>query len=182
MKLVGLTGRARSGKDSLAHFLVEQHGFKRVAFADPIRHAVAEITGLSVDELMDGPAKETPLDWLDGVTPRRMMQTLGTEWGRDTIHRDLWLRVAQRKIDAALAAGAPGVVVSDVRFDNEAYFVADQDGLVVEVIREGIAKVEGHASEAGVDPELIDAWVPNNGTLEDLARMAHAVADAEVAK
>ncbi|MEU9859193.1 hypothetical protein AB0E19_38720, partial [Streptomyces sp. NPDC047974] len=90
MKIIGITGRARSGKDTLAEFLVSDHGFVKLSFAAPIRAFVADITGLPVSAMEDGPLKEEPLDWLNGQTPRRLMQTVGTEWGREMIDRDLW--------------------------------------------------------------------------------------------
>lgn len=56
------------------------------------------------------------------------MQTVGTEWGHDMIHRDLWVKVVEQKIRQVRREGATGVVVSDVRFDNEADFIRDWHG------------------------------------------------------
>ncbi len=85
MKIIGLHGLARSGKDTLASYLVEHHGFVRIGLADPLRKFVSDITGIPLEDLMDGPTKETPLEWLNNKSPRVLMQTLGTEWGRELI-------------------------------------------------------------------------------------------------
>ncbi|WP_439426631.1 adenylate kinase [Stenotrophomonas sp. T8] len=175
MKIIGITGRARSGKDTLAEFLVSDHGFVKLSFAAPIRAFVADITGLPVSAMEDGPLKEEPLDWLNGQTPRRLMQTVGTEWGREMIDRDLWVKVVAQKIRQARRDGAAGVVVSDVRFDNEAQFIREWGGQVVQVLRDSAAPVSAHASEAGVQGDLIDTVIDNNGPVHRLRQAAEAL-------
>jgi len=176
MNIIGITGRARSGKDTLASFLVDHHGYVRVGLADPLRNFVGEITGLSQDELMDGSTKEAPLPWLGGISPRRMMQTLGTEWGRDLVDDQLWLKVAERAIDKARRTGAPGVVIPDIRFDNEAQMVKALGGAVVRLERPDTGAVEAHSSEAGVHPELVSEVIQNDRSMSHLARWAEALA------
>lgn len=176
MKIIGITGRARCGKDTLAGFLVDNHGFAKITLAGPIRRFVAELTGLTEAELTDGPLKEAPLEWLGGISPRRMMQTLGTEWGRNLIADQLWLVVAQRQIEKAKREGRPGVVVSDVRFDNEAEFVQGLGGIVIELTRPGAVAVEGHSSENGVRESLVDARIRNDGPMHSLAYSAAGLA------
>ncbi len=177
MKIIGITGRARSGKDTLAEFLVNDHGFVKLSFAAPIRSFVADITGFPLAAMEDGPEKEQPLDWLDGQTPRHLMQTVGTEWGRNMIDRDLWIKVVEQKIRQARRDGATGVVVSDVRFDNEADFIgAWQHGVVVKVERDSAIQVGAHSSENGVSPELVHLVVDNNGPLHSLRNWAAALA------
>ena len=101
MKIIGITGVARSGKDTLADYLVKLHGFIKLSFAAPIRAFVADVTDFPLATMEDGPEKEQPLDWLDGQTPRHLMQTVGTEWGRNMIDRDLWIKVVEQKIREA---------------------------------------------------------------------------------
>lgn len=178
MKIIGITGLARSGKDTLADYLVNDHGFIKLSFAAPIRAFVADITGFPLSAMEDGPEKELPLDWLDGQTPRHLMQTVGTEWGRNMIDRDLWIKVVEQKIRQARREGATGVVVSDVRFDNEADFIHDwHGGAVVKVERRGAVKVGAHASENGVSAALVDVVVDNNGPLHNLRSWAAALAE-----
>lgn len=176
MKIIGITGRARTGKDTLANFLVEDHGFLKLSFAAPIRAFASDITGIPVAELENGPAKEAPLEWLGGVSPRYIMQTVGTEWGRDMIDRDLWVKVVEQKIRQARRSGAAGVVISDVRFDNEAEFIRQWGGRVVELARPGTAAVAAHSSEDGIETDLIDAWFVNSGAMSELRMYAASLA------
>jgi hypothetical protein len=104
-----------------------------------------------------------------GASPRRLMQTLGTEWGRQLIHPDLWLLLADRKI----AQNGAGCVVADVRFENEAAWIRRNNGVVIHVFRKTTTQVEQHISEAGISVQMFDRTIHNNGTLEELK--THAV-------
>jgi hypothetical protein len=166
MMLIGLTGKARCGKDTIADVLVEDHGFTRVAFADPLKLAVGSILGMNAATLEE--FKDNELDFLDGVTPRRMLQTLGTEWGRETIHPEIWIRIAREKIQLLQEMGNHNIVITDVRFDNEAELLALESGVVFQVVRPGGPEVEGHASEEGVSSQLCNGVIYNTGTKEEL--------------
>ena len=160
--LIGIAGRARSGKDTVANFIVAAIGGYRYNFADPIR---AMLTPLGVD--MSDPywqaRKEEPIPAL-GVSPRRMMQTLGTEWGRQLINPDLWLIMAHQR----LLQSGPGMVISDVRFDNEAAWIRKHGGRIIHVIRPEAKAIEAHASEDGIEVLDTDVRLFNSGTLEEL--------------
>lgn len=159
--IFGLTGRARSGKDTAA-LALRPLGFVRVAFADPMRDMLRAI-GLR-DEDMEGDAKERPVPHL-GLSYRRLAQTLGTEWGR-ALDPDLWIKVARSRIERVIAEGR-SVVVTDIRFDNEAALVRHMGGRVIRIDREEAAAVLKHTSEAGVNHALIDATVFNNDSLDE---------------
>lgn len=164
--IYGITGPARSGKDTLANLLVNRRGFTRVALADPLRVMVATLTGMTFQQMLDSPEKELPHPRLGGVSPRRAMQTLGTEWGRDLVWNNLWIEHA---MDKAQAADGP-VVIPDVRFENEAAAVRARGGKVIHMVRPGAAAVEGHISEAGVAFVEGDVVVLNDGDMDDLKR------------
>lgn len=166
MILIGITGPARSGKDTFALALRVAHGFEQFSFAAPIRQFVSGLTGLSMSAITDSAAKDEPLDWLDGKSPREMMQTLGTEWGRNMIHPELWIRYAMRRVKAA--AFGDRIVFSDVRFENEAKAIRDAGGFILHITRDSAAKVRGHASEAGVDMHPSDLVFSNDGGLLEL--------------
>ncbi|ADC73170.1 conserved hypothetical protein (plasmid) [Thioalkalivibrio sp. K90mix] len=162
--LIGISGPARSGKDATASILVAR-GFERIAFADPVKAAVGALFP-DVDHYED---KERVIPEI-GKSSRELQQTLGTEWGRHMVHPNLWLILADRAIEAAFAAGKPGVVISDVRFDNEAEFVRNRGGLVVRLHREDREQIRSHASEAGIEDALVDVELDNNAaSLEALA-------------
>jgi len=110
-----------------------------------------------------------------GVSPRRLMQTLGTEWGRQLINPDLWLILAKQ----LLLNYGPGMVIADVRFENEAAWVREQGGRVIHIERPDNVTVEAHASEAGIEfkGEEGDIKIVNGGSLEDLQQTIRGIFD-----
>lgn len=163
-RLIGITGLAGAGKSTAANLLVSSHGFRRLSLAQPVRDMLAAL-GVSPRQMSD--EKNTPIDWAGGKTPRQMMQTLGTEWGRGMVCQELWVNATRRKVRQFLSEGR-AVVIDDVRFDNEAELVRELGGAVVEIIRPGLVRM-GHASEAGVRRDLVDLVVCNDGSLEALS-------------
>lgn len=167
---VGLSGPAGCGKDTAAQGLLEFLGYARIALADPLREATAALLGVPTRQLHDREYKERDVPCL-GVSPRRIMQTMGTEWGRSVIGDDVWIRLLSMR-----AADYDRVVVPDVRFDNEAEWIRSQGGVVFRIERPGCAAVEAHPSEGGVSDRLIDGTIINNaGTHELMERTRSAV-------
>lgn len=176
MKIIGITGRARSGKDTLANFLVEHGEAERMSFANPVRRFISKLTGIKMDDLLDGPLKEQPLPEFGGKSPRQMMQTLGTEWGRDLIDPNLWITVARKELEFAanypLAWRPELVVFSDVRFENEAAMIRELGGQIIHIRRPGAEAVNSHVSEAGVRVAHGDVVVNNEFGLDHLREVA----------
>jgi len=166
--LLGIAGAKRSGKTLLASLLAERHGLAHLSFAAPIRAFVADLLGGTLDQLEL--EKETPIAWLEGVTPRHMMQTLGTEWGRQMVCQQLWVRICMRK---ALLAGR--AVISDVRFPNEAHAIHEAGGKVIRLLRWADAS-DSHISERPLDGSLIDYELANDSeSPETLLRAVEAL-------
>ena len=169
VRVLGFAGRKGAGKSTAAAAIaaaVAEAG--RLDFADPLKGMLAAF-GLS-DAQLYGDAKEKPLDWLD-VTPRRLMQTLGTEWGRELIHPDLWVRLWELRALDALRSRAPVVLVADVRFVNELAAVRRLGGRVAWVGRPGVAPPE-HVSEQSMVPAYCDGYLANFGGLLELQQIA----------
>lgn len=170
--LIGICGAAGSGKDEVASVLVEKFGYIRNKFADPLYEMVAAMTGYTVSQLQDRRLKEKPIGWLDSKTPRQLLQTLGTDWGRTLVHSEVWIRSVQRRVERAREDGRHSVI-TDLRFDNEAEWVRACGGVVWRVERDvptDVACLTPHSSESGVKDGLIDRTIVNDGTLEDLRR------------
>jgi hypothetical protein len=171
-QLIGITGRAGVGKDTAGDYLVKEHNFARYAFADPIKHMLTAGlagVGLSMASFTDRALKEHPLHAI-GKSPRELAQTLGTEWGRQLVHPDIWLILADAAWRDVEACNAAGLVITDVRFDNEAEWIINQGGRVVRITREQAQGVTAHASESGVHDDLILVDVENDGTVAELHR------------
>lgn len=160
--LIGLTGKARSGKSVSAAFL-QQWGFQEISFAAPIRSFICSLLNIDLQQLEV--IKEVPQALLGGHTPRYAMQTLGTEWGRNMIYHNLW-------VDTCLANTNPAInyVISDVRFENEARAIRGVGGTIVHIIRPGqeAISLSSHASEQGITKEPQDKVILNSGTMSDL--------------
>lgn len=158
--LLGITGKAGSGKSTAAQVLIDA-GWVRIKFADPLKDMLRAI-GLTEDQI-EGHLKEVPCDLLQGKTPRWAMQSLGTEWARGCIGERFWLDIARRKIALAMAAGL-SVVVDDVRFENEAQVIRELGGLVLGISR-NVNVSSSHVSEKGT---TVDMAHINNGTVAEL--------------
>jgi hypothetical protein len=171
--VIGLHGRARAGKDTVANFILSHRGGYLYSFADPIRAMLVPL-GIDMSDPYWQARKEDVIPAL-GVSPRRLMQTLGTEWGRQIINPDLWLILAKQR----LLNFGPGMVIADVRFENEASWVRSQGGRVIHIERPNNVAIEAHASEAGVEfkGEEGDIKIVNGGTLEDLQNIIREVFD-----
>lgn len=153
MRLIGIAGPARAGKDTLASYLLDNlsDDWSRSSFADPLKDMLRAI---GVDCSDD---KKAVIDDSYGATPRHMMQTLGTEWGRQTIDNDIWVKAFAR-----LNAGKC-VIVPDVRFENEAELVRKHGVLIHLTGRGGI---EGnHVSENAIEFKPGDIVIDNSRDL-----------------
>ena len=161
--LIGIHGRAHSGKDTVADFLMDQFpDHRRYSFADPIRDMLAAGLNIPMETMLD-PTKKEQDDIVFGKSPRQMMQTLGTEWGREMIDPDIWLK-------AAISRGTE-LIIPDVRFENEAEWVR-RHGQLLHIERPGKKiKESDHVSENGIKKREQDITIINDGTLDDLASL-----------
>lgn len=160
-KLVGLTGRKGSGKDTAAKALLEQ-GYQNVKFAGALKDMLRCLLGYQgvdaelIERMVEGDLKEEPTAYLQGKSPRHAMQTLGTEWGRDLIGEDLWVHAAMNR--ASLA----NTVITDVRFPNECEAVKNNGGIVVRVTNGGNGdSSDDHPSEVLIDQLPVDRELLN---------------------
>ena len=188
--LIGVAGAKRSGKDTVGDFLCEHHGYERLSFAQPLKDMLRCLyreVGLSEDEIEDrisGSLKDKPdPKFIDGVQPRHLMVTLGTEWGREQIADQLWYWVVQRKVEIMRAKGIQKIVITDVRFANELAMIKNLGGITAVVRRKTVEPrmdrwtrfkrfVTGrsiHPSETlWTKTALFDHVLDNNGDLRDL--------------
>lgn len=168
--VVGLIGIAGSGKTLVARHLVERHGFVRHRFAGPLKEMIKVGLGLT-DEQLDGIGKNEPIPDAGGCTPRHLMQTLGTEWGRRMIHSDLWIN---RWRAIVRAETADLIVVDDVRFPNEASALRSVGGRLWRVYRPGLA-TSSHASERAQAQIGEDVLINNATSISEMIRSVDAV-------
>jgi hypothetical protein len=194
MKIIGLTGYAGSGKDAVGNILASRRGFRRVAFADAVREALLALDPLiplqgsagfsfSPLSLIVGSGGWEPAKTLPAV--RQLLQRMGTEAGRDIHGKDCWIDRAFRDVaevfDNSRSAG--GVVITDVRFQNELDAIRRFAGIrhvneaTYQVCRPGVGPVNAHASE-DIGTLKVDGVIDNNGTLDELERHVLELVDA----
>jgi len=163
--IIGICGYRHSGKSEIAKLLCER-AFTRKPFAGPLKAMLAAV-GLANEEL-NGSRKELPSLLLCGRTPRWAMQSIGTNWGRDLIHPDLWVTLWIASVTPML--GFP-VVADDVRFPNEVAAIHELGGEVWRITRPG-CESDGHESEAHVNNLDVDTEIYNRDSLAELRKTA----------
>lgn len=174
--LIGICGLKGSGKSEVAKRLEVALSAQRVRFAGPLKNML-RVLGLTEDEI-EGSLKERPCDKLCGQTPRHAMLTLGTEWGREMIGRDVWLDAWRRSALAHLAAGQ-NVIAEDLRFPNEYAALVAAGGLVLRVVRPGVPVGE-HESEQHALQFVAHIECYNDGDLSDLENWVRGMLPHEI--
>jgi hypothetical protein len=181
--LIGLTGLAGSGKDTVRGLLQARHEFNGIAFADPIRDMLSVLftsCGVSDDWMTERELKERDIPAI-GASYRKMAQMLGTEWGRQ-IDPNFWLKITEAKVKYINEIDSGAIVISDVRFPNEAEWIQSQGGMIWKIIRPNIDAVREHASEALVNQLPYDWVIDNRGSIEDLGESIEMALDFCLAK
>lgn len=176
-KLIGLAGRKRAGKDTVGGMIFDSAPgkFFVMAFATKLKEICADVYGFSEAQLY-GDQKEVPDPRYrrpDGtcLTPREAMEKLGTEWAR-ACYPDTW---ADRGLLQAqeLRTGKYAVVITDVRFINEAKKIVDAGGEIWRVYRASADILKAtHPAEQELDTQefndLVKHRIYNESTLEQL--------------
>jgi hypothetical protein len=165
--IIGLSGYAQVGKDTVARILVEDYGYTRIGFADTIKKAayildpIITLDGVRLAHAVDkygwDGAKQVP-------EVRRILQVLGSEIGRDLIDPQLWVELAMHSVHQS-----DNIVISDVRYRNEAEEIKWKHGEIWRIsrIQKG-APVNVHRSETDMDSWDFDQYVSNNDTIDEL--------------
>ena len=166
--IIGMSGYAGSGKDTVADILVADHGYERRSFAALLKQAVYNLdpvltsAGLRVQHLVD----KYGWDVVKREYPeaRRLLQRFGTEVGRTLFGENFWVD------QAFVGIGADDkIVFTDCRFVNEALAVQVCGGDVWRIERPGVNALNAHPSETSLDDFDFDAIIANDGTIRDLA-------------
>ena len=186
-RLIGITGLAGVGKDTLADHLVSTHGYHRYSLAGPIKALLNARFGWTDAQWADRVWKERPAlastfeyGGAAGVadpmySPRQMAQWLGTEVGRTIGGPDVWLTLMEsewHRLNRRPGTVAARMVVPDVRFDNEARRIYALGGVVIRIIRPGTEPVNAHVSEKGVQDRFVNVEVINDDSVEVLINRA----------
>jgi len=184
--IIGVSGKARSGKDTFAKMLSKVLQTKTgktyilMAYAHELKLRVQKDFDMSYEQLWgdekEVPDKRYPKPDGDGFwTPREILQAYGQFFR--TIDYDFWVKHLFRII---ADKGYENVLITDARHINEVDAVVDRNGYHVRVERENKDAVhnEQHISETALDGgHRVDFNVINNFTLRELEFAAGEVAD-----
>jgi hypothetical protein len=163
--IIGIAGRKGSGKSTVADKLCEVNAC-RLSFAGPLKLMTRQLLrclGTSEYDIHDMEHDKEQIVPALGISYRVILQTLGTEWGRN-LHSNIWLLCAGHSV---LTCESDHIVFDDVRFGNEADFIRSNGGLVIHLMRV-TGLLDDHASESGIAIQPGDAIVGNNGSLDGL--------------
>ena len=180
--IIGLTGKKEVGKDTVGQYFVEHHNFLHRSYAAIMKQAVAALWGIPldwVDEYKDpelkayvtlhgGMADELSSTVKRSMDWREFLQRFGTEMGRETFGSEFWVDFVVPSLD-----NAPNwwphsdIVITDVRFLNEAERIKDFEGKIIEIVRPGY-EGDNHVSELGLPDSMIDVRIHNGGTIDNL--------------
>jgi hypothetical protein len=165
--IIGLSGYAQSGKNTVADILVDHHGFIALAFADPIKELVYDINPKINSIEIQGLVNEYGWDIVkQDPEVRRLLQTTG-EAGRQGIDEYLWVAMTLSQIKDPHEGR---YVITDVRFPNEAAAITAQGGQIWRIERPGVNAVNDHVSETALDAWVFEETIINDGTIEDLKK------------
>lgn len=174
---IGLSGWARSGKDTVADYLVDTHGYTKMSFAAPMKEAMYRLNPrITVNEITNT-ALRVGIDvygW-DGIKERSpdvrgLLQRFGTEVGREMFGQDFWVNAAIKDIPDGAKA-----VFSDVRYPNEADAIRKLGGKVWRVLRPGVGPANEHASEHALNDYNFDKVIDNSSSINGLHSQVEAL-------
>ena len=173
--IIGICGFIGSGKDTIADYLVNLHGFRRESFANSLKDAVAQVFGWD-RTMLEGRTKQSR-EWRDQIdlwwaerlnmpelTPRLMLQLWGTEVCRRGFHDDIWIASLENK----LRNSRDDIVISDCRFPNEIRAIRSAGGIVVRVVRGEEPEWYSAAESVNRGPNGNSSWSISKNKLEKL--------------
>jgi hypothetical protein len=139
--IIAICGFIGSGKDTIADYLVNFHGYRRESFANSLKDAVSVVFGWD-REMLEGRTKqsrewrETKDEWWSArlkqdITPRWVLQYWGTEVVRKGFHDDMWVASLEHR----LLSSKDDIVITDCRFPNEIRALKNVGAIVLRVKR-----------------------------------------------
>lgn len=168
-QIIGILGKKRSGKDTIADYLVARYNFTKLKFADPLKDVCKILFGFT-DEQLNGDLKEE-IDKFWKISPRYAMQYLGTDLFRNqitpllpNISNDFWIKIMELKL---LNTTGP-IVIADIRFQNEIDLIHKHKGIIIKINSINTDDTDQHESEININNLLGDFTVYNDIILVNL--------------
>ena len=184
MVIISLCGFAGSGKDTIADILVEKYGFVKISFASALKDVISNIFGWD-RKMLEGSTNEDRIkrDTVDEwwsvqlemtVTPRIMMQKIGTDLFRNQFNPNIWIKIVERQLSLY-----QNIIITDCRFPNEINMIKSRGGKLIHVDRNKPEWFDNYKNGSDLDLDLhvseilwireeFSCTIENNGTIEEL--------------
>ena len=187
MKIIAICGFQGSGKDTLANILIKKYGYKKLSFGGTVKD-IASIIFNWDRKMLEGDSKESREwrekvdDWwskkleIKNLTPRYILQQIGTNLFRNNFHKDIWINCLEKKL-----IDYDKVVITDCRFPNELKILNKYNATIIQIYRGNLPEwfndiklgkkdppKELHESETSWIKESSNYNILNNGTIEEL--------------
>jgi len=173
--ILGLNGLKGSGKDTVAAYLIKEYGFERRAFADPMKKSMAAFLGVDFHMIEQWKNDlhikivveddRNPSKHIAEKNFRTGVQDYAEDGHRGVFGQNFWLDWTLPK--DAFYSGRK-IVVTDVRYPNEAMRIHNCDGFVVNIVRPDLTSDDSHKSEQPLENREIDFKLVNDETLDVL--------------
>ena len=170
-RIIGIVGKKHHGKDTIADMFVDRYNFKKISFANPLKEGCRHIFGLTYEQLYGD--KKDVVDEYWRVTPRRLLQFVGTELFRNQLSKlipdigsSIWVKCVEKTI---LDNPNTNYVISDIRFQDELDMLKKHNSFIFKVDRPDLSNRDEHISGKGIDEiEGYDKLVLNDSTIDKL--------------
>lgn len=156
MQVIALLGKINSGKTTCAKYLEQKYGFTRLSFASPLKEMLVKAGILTWQDIEN---KTT--------FAREMMQKIGTDFVRNQIDPDFWVKKLVAHLIDLKKKGHTRFVIDDVRFPNEAESIKKMNGILIKLERTSSEK-NNHESECYIDTIPYDYLIINDASIETL--------------
>lgn len=180
--LIGIHGKPRNGKDTVAKYLMKKLNLMRYGPSVRVKDTAAVMFDVPRKYFDDDNMKDQ-MDPFWKMTYRQMAQKVGKESSRDIFGDDIWMRHVEKKlqeiksINIQASLGYSGIILPDIRYASEIRWIKEHGGSVLFVIRDDAPQTsdQGHVAEHGLSLDLADAVIYNNGTIEELHEQINAL-------
>ena len=178
--ILGIHGAPRSGKDSICNYILSKLPLLRYGPSVQVKRATAAMFDIPEEYLYDDTMKDRHNEFWD-MSYRKMAQLVGNESSRKIFGDDFWMRHVEKYLQDELPADKQGIILADIRYQNEAKWVKMRKGILIFVTRKNkpTASNESHEAERGLDPKLADIIIENDGTLDELYEKVQKVLDSK---
>lgn len=173
VKVIGISGKKESGKDTVGDYLVKNFGYTKLSFAAALKDICKILYPFLTDKhLNDHVLKETiQVDILDNQSPRMIMQKVGTDLFRTHYDENIWIRILNDSIRKEIKNNnKKKFVITDVRFQNELDYILTSfdESIIFDIQRSSKNLLDEHITENGILSCKNMITIENNGTLFDL--------------